>query len=145
MSATSSETNTPAEDDWLSCPEGTISAMSGQLRRRRQVRMYCQASAVAALILLAVFVPATLYSQFNNQQFTRLTCADVGECLADYNAGKLSEEMAGRVEAHLDHCVRCREALEALQHKPATVSLDRAPHFAAIKSFRLPAVIAWTR
>ena len=59
-----------------------------------------------------------------------LTCRDVMQQIADYLAGKLTQEQSQQIDWHMAHCLDCLLALSAARQTPKGSGPQRTSHHA---------------
>jgi predicted anti-sigma-YlaC factor YlaD len=116
-------------DDWQQCPPGELSGLVMSLRKRRQRAQWLKASALASVVALLIgagwFTVAALLP--SGDVITDLSCREVRQMFAAFDAGELNDELTARIESHLQHCPGCREAHEHATPATSDSTASRTP------------------
>jgi hypothetical protein len=100
-------------EDWQSCPPGELQRLPGTIRIRERRKFLNQvARATAGILLLGIggYVAWDLADSDAKGLPGGLACQDVMDRLTDYQASRLSPQMARRVAVHLKNCPDCSAA-----------------------------------
>lgn len=96
-------------DHWRPC-QGEITQLRRNLVGRRVRRRALLAGSGAVLIAAALGVSLLQQSPAPAREF--LTCGDMRDYSNAYFTGDLDEETVRRVNRHLKHCPKCRQAYD---------------------------------
>lgn len=113
MNSTSNES-----DLWQPCPPGELGRLTGRLRRRRYGWIAARATAVVAVLLVAVGgltwqfgekpQPAVVSRPGEGFDYGGITCTGVHRVLPQLKAGTIDAATLSRVREHLEKCDHCR-------------------------------------
>ena len=121
------------DETWQPCRPGEIAGMVQRIRDRRRAASLAKATGAAAMLLAGVAI-----WQFSGlheaPSAADMTCGEVMESLDDYRAGRVDEEKARRIEAHLADCPQCSERFqesdpEASRSRPGDRLISSRPRF----------------
>jgi len=131
-------TPTHSPDEWQPCAPGQISDVVRRLKTAHRRRVLRQVVVPVAVVLVAAVVAGSYMASHIGPRGS-LACNDVRSYLAQYQAGNLSADLMGRIEAHLSQCPDCSDHAEKHHGQVDAPAVD------AVAGHDVPPrTIAWT-
>lgn len=106
-------------DGWSPCPEGTLTGLAANLRRRERIQHLQRISSLVALLLVAIAAGtwfSNLYSDGSMESnYGGITCTEVQKSLPQMMSGRAGESLVTRINAHLVRCPHCAEVARRMK------------------------------
>ena len=119
-------------DNWSNCPPGAIVELAEDAHR--QVRKKKLIAVAAGLLCVSLLAVTLIVAQRPTEAPVAISCEEVQQNYAAYQAGTLDSTLALRIRDHLASCKMCRQLL-AKEARP-TSGPDAATKFVSAKDAR---------
>ncbi|MCA9242186.1 MAG: zf-HC2 domain-containing protein [Planctomycetales bacterium] len=119
-------------EPWTPCEPGQLSTLAHRLNNSARGSSLRVAGVAMAICAAGVLLAGLFFSGGNADAPPRaLACPEVIRHLPRYAHGDCPSALSGQIAAHLEHCPRCRQALEKLRAQHAEHGPARRRLFAA--------------